>query len=194
MTDLPPPFRRATSADANAMADLVNIAGGGLPEYLWAKLGKPGQAGMDVGHERARTGAGGFAFEGTVIRDVDNQVAVCLIGYPQTAAPELDDEVIPLLRPTIELQELVPNTWYINSIATFPKFRRRGLATELLNLAEQFARAAQCETISLIMSDANTTARATYEKNGFVKRATRPIIKEDWKHDGESWVLMVRTL
>lgn len=192
MTDLPPPFRRATSNDAEAIAELVNIAGDGLPEYLWAKLAKSGQSGMDVGRERARAGAGGFAFEGTVVREVDGRVAACLISYPQAGAPELDDEVVPVLRPTIELQQLVPNTWYINSIATLPQFRRRGLATELLTLAERFAREAKCESVSLIMSDANAAARAAYEKNGFAKRATRPIIKENWNHDGETWVLMVQ--
>jgi hypothetical protein len=44
MIDLEAPFRRATQGDAQALAELVNIAGEGLPLYLWGKMPRPARA------------------------------------------------------------------------------------------------------------------------------------------------------
>ena len=46
-------FRAATKADAAALAVLVDIAGEGLPAYLWSTLKAPGQSILEVGRERA---------------------------------------------------------------------------------------------------------------------------------------------
>ena len=54
-------FRPAAKADASALAVLVDIAGEGLPAYLWSTLKAPGQSILELGRERAareRKGAG----------------------------------------------------------------------------------------------------------------------------------------
>ena len=58
--DFEPPFRRATSADAGAMADFVHFASEGLGLYLWTKMAAPGGDPWAVARDRARreTGAG----------------------------------------------------------------------------------------------------------------------------------------
>lgn len=53
------------------MAELVDIAGDGLPRHIWATFARAGQAAMGVGVERARNGLGGFAFRNTLVREVD---------------------------------------------------------------------------------------------------------------------------
>lgn len=188
-------FRPATSDDAADMAELVNSAGGGLPLYLWGKLTRPGQSAWDVGRERARLGSGGFAYQNTVIRESDGKTAACLIGYPlgdELEAP--GEEVSAVLVPLLELESLVPHSWYVNVLATCPEHRGKGFATELLQVAEARAADAGCERISLIVSDTNITARRLYEKHGFGERATRPIVKEDWEYLGQNWVLLVKDL
>jgi len=124
MKGLDPQFRSATGNDAAEMAELVISAGDGLPLYLWAKKARPGQSARDVGRERARHGVGGFAWSNTVIRESDGKMAACLIGYP------LDDEPGPpgekssaILLPLLELEKLVPGSWYINVLATCPEHR-----------------------------------------------------------------------
>ena len=177
------------------MAELVNSAGDGLPLYLWAKSARPGQSPWDVGRERARHGVGGFAYSNTVIRETDGKTAACLIGYPLGDEPEsLGEEVSAMLLPLLELEKLVPRSWYVNVLATYPEYRGKGFATELLQIAESRAIDSQCERMSLIVSDANTGARRLYEKHGYSERATRPIVKEDWQHSGQNWVLLVKDL
>jgi len=52
------------------MADLVNMAGEGLPLYLWTKLAAPGQSPSEVGQERARRESGAFSYRTTIVREL----------------------------------------------------------------------------------------------------------------------------
>lgn len=192
-TRLSTPFRCATHDDASAMAELVNIAGDGLPLYLWAKKALPGQSAWDVGRERASRGMGGFAYRNTVVREESGKTTACLIGYPLRGSPELSAEDVPaMLVPLLELERLVPNSWFINVLATYPEYRGNGFGSELLRIAETLASDSECAGMSLIMSDANAGARRLYERHGYGAHATRPIVKEEWTHAGQNWVLMVK--
>lgn len=193
MSLLSAPYRRAITADANDMAELVNIAGHGLPLYLWGKVAQPGQSAWDVGRERAQHGTGGFAYRNTVVREVDGKVAACLIGYPLASSPApIDEDVPPMLVPLLELEHEVPGTWYINVLAAYPEYRGAGLGTDLLGIAGRLATDTDCSGMSLITSDANAGARRLYERHGFSAYATRPIVKEQWEHAGDHWVLMLK--
>jgi hypothetical protein len=67
MTDPHPSTRPATPDDASPMAELVNIAGEGLPLYLWSKMASPGQDPWEVGRARAQRETGGFSYRTTVV-------------------------------------------------------------------------------------------------------------------------------
>ncbi len=195
MSELSAEFRRATTDDAADMVELVDMAGHGLPLYLWGKTARPGQSAWDVGRERARHGTGGFAYRNTVVREVEGKVVACLIGYALAEKPEpIDEDVPPMLVPLLELENEVPGTWYINVLAVYPEFRGSGYGSELLGVAENLAKDARCSGMSLITSDANVGARRLYERHGFSEHSTRPIIKEDWEHSGNTWVLMLKHL
>lgn len=190
-----PHFRTATAADADAMAELVNIAGDGMPQHLWAKSARPGQSAWDVGRERARLGLGGFAFQNTIVADVDGRVAACLFGCPLAESPPPPDGPLPgMLAPLVDLQRLVADSWYINILATFPAFRGRGLATSLLSMAETRARRARCPRLSLILSNANAGARRLYERCGFVEVGRRAIVTDGWEHSGTEWALLAKSI
>ena len=140
MTKLAAPHRRATSEDVPELPELVNLAGDGLSLYLWAKLAGADESPWDVAVKRARSGKGGFAYENTVIREEGGKIAACLIGYPLSSAPQLYNlnDVPAMVAPLYELEHLVPGTWYVNVLATFPEFQGNGIGTELLHVAETF--------------------------------------------------------
>ena len=196
MIELAAPFRRATSEDAEQMAELVNIAGDGLPLYLWAKYARPGQSAWDVGLERARRGSGGFAYKNTVVREEDGKVAACLIGYPLRGdmLDPPDEDTPAMLVPLLELENLVPDTWYVNVLATYSDYRGKGFGSELMTIAERIAADAGCVGLSLIVSDSNAGARRLYERQGYRERDTRQIIKEDWDYPGRTWILLAKDL
>lgn len=188
--------RAATTADADALAALANLAGDGLPLYLWTQLARPGESPWSVGRQRAQRESGSFSYRNAVVREEAGQVAACLIGYPlpDTPAP-IDRAGMPaLFVPLQELENLAPGTWYINVVASFPEFRGRGIGTALLEVAEELAIAAGCSGLSLVVSNANRGALRLYERVGYVTEASRPMIREGWSHDGTEWLLLVRRL
>ena len=188
------PYRRAKSEDAPNMAELFNIASHGLSLYLWAKLAGAGESPWNVGRERARRGI--VAYRNTIVREAGGRIAACLNGYPLRDSPQANahEEVPIMLAPMHELESIVHGAWFINLLATYPEYRRKGYGTELLHIAEMLAHDAQCASLSLVVSDANTGALRLYERNGYVEHATRSIVKEKWEHSGKNWVLLVKDL
>ena len=196
MTTINPPYRQATPEDAMAMAELVNIAGEGLPLYLWTGMAESGESPWDIGQQRARRDSGSFSYRNTVVRQNDDTVVSALIGYPLPDTPEAInyDEMPAMFVPLQELENLVPGTWYVNVLATVPEHRGKGYGSDLLSIAEQLAVDTGRSGLSIIVSDANTGARRLYERSGYVELATRPMIKESWENAGENWVLLERRL
>ena len=195
--DLEHPHRAATLDDAAALAVLVNMAGEGMPEYLWGKMAQEsGESAWEIGEQRARRETGGFSYRNSVVREENGSVVAGLIAYALAAEPEPGrfDGMPPMFVPLQELEDMVPNTWYVNVLATLPEHRGRGFGGELLRVAEELARANACTGLSLIVADANHGARRLYARSGYEEVATRPMVKEDWDGSGEGWVLMKRAL
>ena len=194
MARLAPPFRRATPADADALAELINFAGEGLPHYLWAKMAQPGETVSDVGRRRAMREEGSFSYRNAVVTEIEGQVAACLVGYALPDRPQAidTDETPAMFVPLQELENLAPGTWYVNVLACYPQYRGQGYGTQLLALAEDLARKTGSRGMSIIVSDANSGARRLYERRGYRQIATRPMVKDDWQGPGENWVLLIK--
>jgi ribosomal protein S18 acetylase RimI-like enzyme len=190
------PFRFATPDDARALAELVNIAGEGLPYYVWSGMTAPGQDPWDVGRQRAARDSGSFSYRNAVVREAAGGVAAALIGYPLDDDPPPADygTMPPMFVPLQQLEDQVPGTWYINVLATYPPFRGRGYGTELLAIAEQLARSTSRTGLSLIVSDGNPGAIRLYRRSAFVEAGRRPMIKDAWDGPGREWILMTRML
>jgi ribosomal protein S18 acetylase RimI-like enzyme len=195
MTHPGPPFRRATIADAPLLAELVNYAGEGMPLYLWGKLAEPGESAWDVGRRRAAREEGSFSYRNATMIEHDGQIAGCLIGYEISDEPApIAEHMPPMFVGLQELENLAPGTWYVNVLAVQPAFRNQGLGTRLLARADETARALGKRGLSVIVSDDNAGARRLYERSGYAMRATRAMVKDDWQNDGESWVLLTKSI
>jgi ribosomal protein S18 acetylase RimI-like enzyme len=194
MTDLKPPVRGACREDAEALAELIDMAGEGLPLYLWAKMAKPGETAREVGRRRAAREEGGFSYKNAIVIDQEGRVTGGLIGYLLPEQPEaIDPASTPaVVVPALELEALVPGTWYVNALACYPDARGQGLGTRLLALAEDLARKAGARGVSVIVSDANAGARRLYQRCGYREVGRRPMVKEDWAGEGEAWLLLVK--
>ena len=196
MTPPTPSLRPATPEDAEALAELINFAGEGLPAYIWERMAEPGETVWDVGRRRARREEDSFSYSKAVVLERDGAVAACLIGYPLPDAPEpIDhDEMPAMFVPLQELENLAPGTWYVNVLAAYPEQRGRGHGTTLLSHAEETAAANGKRGVSIIVADANTGARRLYERSGYRETARRPMVKEDWQSPSETWILLVKPL
>lgn len=196
MTGNPIQLRPAETDDARALTELINLAGEGLPVYLWTNLAEPGQDAWEVGRARALREEGAFSYRNGVIAEANGNIAGCHIGYPlrEHSGPVDLTSVPPMFVPLEELEALAANTWYVNVLAVYPEFRGKGVGSRLLEHAEDTARARQLPGMSLIVADTNINALRLYEKTGYRKIATRPVVKERWRTDAREWVLMTKTL
>jgi len=187
-------IRQAVPGDAHALAELVNFAGEGLPLYLWERMAEEGETAWQVGRRRAQREQGGFSYRNAMVAELEGKVAACLTGYPIADEPEeIDTGKMPaMFVPLQELENLAAGSWYINVLAAYPQHRGKRLGTRLLARAEEQALKTKCKGLSLIVSDANNGARRLYERCGYIERASRKMVKEDWENPGRNWVLLVK--
>jgi ribosomal protein S18 acetylase RimI-like enzyme len=188
-------MRPATLQDADALAELVNIAGEGLPLYLWTKMAGDEQDPWSLGRARAQRNEGSFSYRNATVLEQDGTVAACLIGYPLSDEPGTIDEAnMPaMFVPLQQLENLVPATWYVNVLASYPQWRNKGLGAALLHHAEKLADVAGVKKgMSVIVADDNVGARRLYERVGYRQIAERPMVKERWESSGSAWILLVK--
>lgn len=186
--------RRATPQDADHLAILINYAGEGMPLYLWEQMASPDETAWEVGRRRAQRTEGGFSYLNSTLAQIGDAVAGCLIDYAvHDEVEEIDrDATPPMFVPLLELENLVPGSWYLNVLAVHPEFRSQGLGGMLLGEAEKRARQAGKRELSVIVSDSNGGALRLYQRHGYGRRADRPMVKDNWNNDGMNWVLLVK--
>lgn len=189
-------LRKAVPADGPVLAELLNAAGEGLPSYLWSQMAGPGEDPMEVGARRAAESKGGFSYRHAHVAMVGSELAGMLLGY--TLPDPCDDSGLgdaPLLvRPLLELEALVPGSWYINAVAALPQFRGRGVGTFLMNIAEFLARAAGASATSLIVAEDNAGAVRLYQRLGYDTLDRRPAHACPGCHHVGDWLLMGKSL
>ena len=184
-------LRPARREDAPDLARLMDMAGEGLPSWVWARMAEPGETPMQVGARRAAGDAGGFSWRNAVVAEVAGQVAGALVSYRVADEPEPLEALPPVFRPLQALENRVPGSYYVNAIATYPAFRRQGVGARLMAEAERQGAGAP-GGLSLIVADRNLEARRLYEACGYVEIGREPLVREGWRSESEAWVLMVR--
>ena len=98
------------------------------------------------------------------------------------------------MRPLVRLEARAPGSWYVNVLATFPEFRRRGIGVRLLAIAEEKAREQRARSLSVIVGSWNEPAARLYTSAGYAGLAREPAnLFPGCPHQGD-WVLMVRSL
>lgn len=190
MSEARPHLRPARRGDAPDMARLGDLAGTGLSRYIWAQQAAPGEDPLTVGARRAARDEGAFSWTHAVIAELSDLTAGMLVTYVVGDEPEPVAELPPMFRPLQALENRVPGSLYVNMLATYPGFRRRGVATALLAEAER--QAATTRGLSLVVADGNRDARRLYGAFGFAEVAEEPLVADGWETPSRAWILMVK--
>jgi ribosomal protein S18 acetylase RimI-like enzyme len=186
------PFRRARPEDARAVAELIDMAGGGVRSLLWEAEAAEGEGPLDVGARLVAQPAGHLSFANAVVGDEGGRVTCVLFGYRSEI--ELSDlaDAPDILHPVIRLAAQAPDTWHVDSVAVAPPFRRRGLGTRLLRIADALAAEEGLTQTSLIVAEANEGARRLYEREGYRCVAREPSAPHPRLPARGDWLLMTR--
>lgn len=187
-------IRKAVKNDARALAELIDLAGDGIPSYLWQQMKADNQTVLEFGEQRAAREEGGFSYSQAWVAEQDGEVSAMVLGYVQPDPYDLDEinDAPEYLYPIIELEALAPGSWYVNALATFDQFQGKGLGSQLLSTVNEAAIAEGCAELSLIVSSENSNAKRLYEKLGFIERSCKPIIQIPGLAHSGNWILMIK--
>jgi len=197
MDHIQAPFRRAVAEDAGALAELVNFASEGLAFHVWDRIKEAGETPWDIGRRRAAREEGAFSYRNAVVAEIGGEGAACLVGYRLDDPYDVDGslaETPEIVRPLVRLEAKAPGSWYVNVLATFPEFRRKGIGARLLAIAEEKAREERAPALSVIVAGWNEPAARLYARAGYSTLAREPALPfPGCPHEGD-WVLMVKSL
>lgn len=188
--------RPARRGDAAHIAVLCDIAGEGLPSALWRRLAEPGQSAFDVGRARILGGETNFNLRNSLVAEAEGQIAGLMLGYGLPDPYEMPDlaKVSEVIVPLLQLEAEVPGYWYINVLAVYPEYRRRGIGRLLMTVADELGRAAGTRGLSLIAASGNRPALSLYGSSGYTAVAKRPTVAaQDIPASGD-WLLMTKPL
>ena len=184
-------FRPAVKSECRKIAELYGISSDGVAEYIWTKMADPGEDVLHIGQRRYEQEDSVFSYRNCSMVDLDETAAGMLVAFPM----EIDDEYMesdPVLIPYSKLEE--PDSYYICGMAVFPKYRGRGIGTQLLMLAEKNAREHELQKLSLVVFEQNEGAKHLYERSGYYEKAREPIVPHPLIHFDGNAVLMVKNL
>ena len=171
-------IRNANKADSRAIAELALMAGEGIPGYFWAEAAGPGEDILDVGARNASSDTENFSWRNTRIATIDERVAGMVLAYRLPDAEHADDvdDYPEFLRPLIELEHLVPESFYVNMLAAYPEYRGQGVGSALMCMVDGWAREAGCDLASIQVFEENTGALRLYQRLGYGEIARRAAV------------------
>jgi len=189
-------IRPARKSDAASLAILVDIAGEGMPGYIWSRMREAGQSAFEVGRARAAREQGAFSWRNANVAEVDGELAAMLVDYRLEDPYDTGDlgKLPDVVRPLVVLEAKAPGSWYVNVLAAFPEFRGQGIGARLLALAEERGRAQGAKTASIIVASENTGAMRLYARTGYAEVARAPVVEFPGCAHGGDWVLMVKPI
>ena len=189
-------IENARKADAKDLARLINMAGEGIPQYLWKNVVSGDQTPLEIGAQRAAREGGGFSYTNARVIRSDSSVIGMIIAYPLLEAEDEENisEYPEVVRPLVRLENEVIGSWYVNAIATSEASRGMGVATKLLYEAEQLARQNNIHRMSLIVASENDNARQLYQRLGYKIIKIAPVTQFPGALHGGDWELMVKPL
>lgn len=171
-----PAIRHAEVSDAESLAKLINLAGEGIPNWLWSRACVEGQTPLEVGVERAKRTSGGFSYTNALVAEPHGSPVGMVLSYAITQAPTENPDDLPApIAPFVALEKLSVNTWFINALAVFADTQNKGIGSQLLAAAEHQARANGFETMSIQVYAQNTGAVRLYERKGYGCVARDPV-------------------
>jgi len=172
-------IRKATKEDCRSIAELALIAGEGIPAYFWEHAKEDNQDIIEVGAQSAASETENFSYKNVHLALVDGEVAGMLLSYrlPDAGNAENIEEYPVFIRPLIELEQCVPGSYYINMLAAYPRFRNRGVGTDLMKIADKLALDAVCTVISVEVFEQNTGALRFYQRLGYQIVEHRKVVK-----------------
>ncbi len=163
-------IRDANPSDAQNLAQLMNIAGSGMPLTRWRQLARKSEDPWDVGNRQVRAESGEFSFQNCRVVQGDGG-AVCAMLNSFVMTDELTTDEVPwpsFADPIQTLEATCVGSYYINFVATFDAYQSNGFAGALLDDAERQAKLSGVSSVKLIVLESKKDVVRLYQHLGYV--------------------------
>lgn len=188
-------FRPADQRDCAHLVLFADMATRRLTSFLWGHMAAPGQSSLEIGRNVIRNDETHFThFRNWRIAEDGGKVVGALSGY---VIPEPSGSPAPVpeaVKPLNELKAMAAGTWYISAIAIYPEHQGRGHGKSLLAEAEDIARAAGKNHVTLMVGSFNAKAYGLYQRAGFGEWDRRSFSTFPGSDEPGEWILMIKDL
>lgn len=164
-------YRPAHKEESVKLAEMINIASGGVVEYLFHDL-IPGMTPVQAVAYNLENDNYPHSYRSAIVAcDGDDLVGMAL-SYPSSYH-----------KATVEMKDFFPadrmahlahfyssraeNSWFLDALCVIVSHRRRGIGERLISLTEEKAIENGFNTLSLIVFADNALAIPVYERTGF---------------------------
>ena len=185
-------FKPAQKSDSRTIASLYSIASDGVADYIWTKLAQPGEDILDVGQRRYEREETLFSYQNCTLAMQRETILGMLVAFPMFVDENAEPEEDPVLVPFYKLEE--DNSYYICGLALFPEYRRQGIGTKLMKLAESHALDKGFSKLSLIVFEQNIDAKRLYDRLGYHEVTREKVVPHPLIHYSGDAILMVKEI
>jgi len=164
-------YRTARKADCLRMAELINIASGGVVEFLFHDL-MPELTPQQIVAHNLENDHGSHAYKNAIVAEAENRVVGMALSFPA-----LFHKITAEMRQYFSKDRLnhlsdfyaarVDDSLFLDALCVDQRLRRKGIGGRLISLTKKKAKHIGFEILSLIVFSDNTKALSVYRHHGF---------------------------
>ena len=164
-------YRPAKKSDCLPMAKMINLASGGVVEFLFHDL-MPDLTPVQIVAHNLENSQGSHTYLNAIVAEGDNRVVGMALSFPSHY-----HEITPEMRqffPADRLKHLsdfyaarVEDSFFLDAICVEEKIRGNGIGSQLISLTKEKAKQSGFDTVSLVVFADNAAALSVYRRHKF---------------------------
>jgi GNAT superfamily N-acetyltransferase len=184
-------LRVGREGDADALAELFNMANHGDIAAIWGREAGPGETWKTICIRNMLNPTSEIHISKSVVAEVDGEVAGVLFFFHMRPAPRTDFSALPdHARPFAVLRAQAPECVFLRDMAVFPRFRGHRIATRMLDAAINAGFRAGLRHAVAIVHESNTLLLAHYDKRGFAEIGSHAVLEHSHHSPESRWLLL----
>ena len=164
-------YRTGKKEDCPRIAELINIASGGVIEYLFHGL-VPDQSHVAIIVHNLEGEDDHYSYKNAIVAENSSKIVGMALSF-SSDYHNITKEMKQFFPPErlAHLHDFylahVENSLFLDAICVDEAWRKKGIGSRLVRLTQQKARESGCHFLSLIVFADNLTAQSVYKKSGF---------------------------
>lgn len=164
-------YRIANKTDCARMAELINIASGGVVEFLFHDL-MPKLTPQQIVAHNLESDQGYYTYKNAIVAETEDRVVGMALSFPALFHKMTAD--MRQYFPKDRLDHLtdfyaarVDDSLFLDALCVDQRLRRNGIGGRLISLTKKKAKQSGFDILSLIVFADNTEALNVYHRHGF---------------------------